>query len=290
MLVLVSGGTGFLGRAVAAALERQGAESLQLDRSRSGEALRRVLASIPRPRRGQAVMIHLAGLADPRSAQEHPERALDDIVGLTARTVEACLRYGLAKCVLVSSGMVYGPQPVQPVTEEVPPNPQGAYAGAKLAAELLAQGRVAGERMGLEIVRMANIVGPGMGERTVVRELLAQMKQRREPVVVQSRHPRRDYLHVSDAAEALIAVARLPGLPGTTRRFNAGTGIGTSVLELYHHLCAATDRTPSELQESGRADGRAFDIVLDARRLTAETGWQPRIAVREALRELADGA
>lgn len=289
-LMLVSGGTGFVGRATLAALDRRGAASVRLDRARSDETLHRVLASIPRARREQAVMVHLAGLADPRSAQEQPERVLDEIVGLTARTVEACLRYGLAKCVLVSSGMVYGRQTVQPVTEEALPNPQGAYAGAKAAAEMLAQGRVSGERLALEIVRVANVIGPGMGRRTIVWELLTQLRRRREPVIVQSLHPRRDYIHVSDVAEALIAVARLPALLGTTRRFNAGTGMGTSVLELYHYLCAVMGRAPTEPQESGQADVRAFDIVLDARRLQAQTGWKPTIALREALRELVDGA
>lgn len=288
--LIVTGSTGFLGRALAAALERAGQAALLLDRANSDAGLAKVLAEISEDDRAQAVLVHLAGLADARVAEEEPVKAIEGMIGLTAQTVEACVQFGLLKCVLISSGLVYGKQERQPVSETAPLNPLGVYAGAKAAAEMLARGLASRARLALDIVRPSNVIGPGMRRGTVLGDLIQQLQERRERTVLESLTPRRDYVHVRDVAEALLAVAKLPPVDGSIRVFNVGTGIGTSVADLYRLVAEAMRRTPTEPLVLPHGGGRAFDLFLDASALRAATGWSPRVKVRQAVEELVHGA
>jgi len=285
-LIVVTGGTGFLGKVVGSVLDSGGYPGRVLDRKHSGEALDSILAALPRHQVDKAVLIHLAGLADARAAEREPTRALDEIIGITYRTVDACVRFGLGKCVIVSSAMVYGRQAHQPICEKALLNPHGVYAGAKAAAEMFAIGRVTGERLALDIVRPGNIIGPGMKQGTLIRDIVSQLGQRSERVVLQSLHTQRDYIHILDAAAALIEVAGLPGESGQVRVFNVGTGIGTSVLALYRLLAEGMGVEPTEPTQTSPCDARAFSLVLDSTLLRRTTGWEPRMALKETVREL----
>ena len=289
-VIVVTGATGFVGRALAAALEALDVPHELLDRRRSKAGLEGALAALPASQRQRAVLIHLAGLSDARLAEREPSQALDDIVRLTLHTVEACVRFKLAKCVLVSTALVYGRQPCQPVAEEAMLRPQGLYAGAKAAAESIALGRAAGEAIALDIVRPCNVIGPGIKAGTLVADVLAQLRRRPSRVRLQSLHVRRDYLDVRDLAQALLAVARLPASPGQVRVFNAGTGIGTSALELCRLLQRIAGLPSTDPIETGAEDLRAFDLIPDPGRLRAMTGWAPIWSLEETLIEVAHGA
>lgn len=284
-LIIVTGGRGFLGSAVAATLQRQERPALILGRAASGNGLGKALRAIPAAQRRSAVMVHLAGWADARAAQRRPAAAFKAIVALTDLTVRACADARVAKCLVVSTAAVYGRQPQQPVSEEAPLLPQGAYAGWKAAAELAARGQMDQGPLALEIVRLSNVIGPGMHRASVIQELWTQMRAGRDPVTVQAAAPRRDYLHVEDAVAALLAVAQLPSSPGMVRVFNAGTGIGTSVKDVVERLATIAGRPVPMIRETAPEDARAFDLVLDAARLRAATGWAPSKTIQESLQE-----
>lgn len=289
--IVVTGAKGFLGRATLSTLQAQGLPCRGVDRSRTETALDDVLSSLPQAERSRAVLIHLAGLADAQLAQREPVAAVREIVGLVHHTVEACVRWELAKCVLVSSAVVYGCQDSQPVSEEALLNPRGIYAGAKATAEMMARNCVAGHRIALEIVRPGNVIGPGMRPGTIIREILAQLRKGEgDQIVLRSMSTRRDYIHVLDVATALIAIARLPAVPGHTRIFNVGTGVGTSAQELSQSLAEAMGKPNVQPAQRGSFDLRAFDLVLNSNALTQATGWQPRVPLQTALRELAHDA
>ena len=289
--IIVTGAKGFLGRATLSTLQAQGLPCRGVDRSRTETALEDVLSSLSPEERRDAVLIHLAGLADTQLAQREPVAAVREIVGLVHRTVETCVRWELAKCVLVSSAVVYGCQESQPVSEEALLNPSGIYAGAKATAEMVARNCVAGHRVALDIVRPGNVIGPGMKPGTIIREILGQLRTGDgEQIVLRSLRTRRDYIHVLDVAQALIAIARLPAVAGETRIFNVGTGVGTSAQELSQWLAEAMGKANVQPAQRGPYDVRAFDLVLDSKALTEATGWQPRVPLQTALRELAHDA
>lgn len=285
-VVIVTGATGFVGQDTVSRLEQDGQAYLALGRRESDEELLACVADVAPSQRSNAVLIHLAGLADGVLAQQEPERALQEIVGFALRAVDASLSAGLAKCVLVSSGMVYGQSLRLPMTEDAPLNPQGVYAGAKAAMEMLARGRVIGERFALEIVRLGNVIGPGMRRTTVVGEILGQLRQHPERVELNSLEARRDYLHVRDVARALVAIARLAPSGQQVRCWNVGTGIGTSVRELCQLITSTMGLQAVELTERRVHDIRAFDIALDSQALRQATGWKPEVTLAEALEEL----
>ena len=289
--IIVTGAKGFLGRATLATLQAKGLPCRGVERSRTDTALDDILSSMPLADRRRAALIHLAGLADAQIAQREPVMAVREIVGLVDRTAQACVRWELAKFVLVSSAVVYGCQESQPVSEEALLNPRGIYAGAKATAEMAARNCIAGHQVALEIVRPGNVIGPGMKPGTIIRDILGQLRKGEgEQVVLRSLRTRRDYIHVLDVARALIEIARLPSVPGETRIFNVGTGIGTSAQELSQWLAEAMGKANMQPAESGPSDVRAFDLVLNSRALTEATGWQPRVPLQTALREMVHDA
>lgn len=286
-LVIVTGATGIVGQATLAALQAAGLPALGLDHGASGEGLEAVLASRPAAERERAVLIHLAGPSDARAAEAHPAAAVQEIVALTHHTLELCLRFRLAKCVLVSTAAVYGPQPQQPVTEAAVPQPRGAYAGAKAACECLAMGRGAGEGLAVDIARPANVIAARRKPGTLLDDLLRRLRRGDNPVEVQRLGVRRDYVHVSDVARALALLAAQPAARGAVRRFNVGTGRGTTPEALCAALAEALGMTAPSVAQAGPGDARAFDLVLDASALRAATGWRPQVSLAEALREMA---
>lgn len=165
MKVLVTGATGFVGSHLVEALRRRDAEVTALVRSPgkvtglSGQSVRLVAgdlhdrAALENATRGQAIVIHVAGLVAARGEAEFLRTNRDG----TANLLEAATRAGVGRFVLVSSMAAGGPSALgRPLTGKETPRPVTAYGRSKLAAEeLLRAGRVP-----WTIVRPPVVYGP----------------------------------------------------------------------------------------------------------------------------------
>ena len=147
MRILVTGGAGFLGSALANALARQGHEVLVLDDLSAGDQTR-LDAKVffhrgeitNRPKlwtllQGVQCVYHLAARVLVAESILYPREYNDVNVGGTVALLEAMRDVGVPRLVFTSSGAVYGAQVEQPVSETTTPNPQSPYAVSKLAAE-----------------------------------------------------------------------------------------------------------------------------------------------------------
>jgi len=92
----------------------------------------------------------------------------------------------------------------------------------------------------------------------------------------------RDYVHVSDLAEAHVAA--LEGLPAAAGVYNLGTATGNSVLDVVRAVAHATARTP-EVRVAPRRAGDPAALVASYERACAVLGWRPR---RSLARIVAD--
>ena len=299
MKVLVTGGAGFIGSHVVDRLLRDGhdvcvVDNLQAGRRenvdpsarlhqvdiRDGEGLERVFAE-ERPE----VVSHQAAQASVRLSMEDPIRDAEVNVLGSLRVLEACRRHGVRKLVYAGTGgAAVGEPRYSPVDEEHPVEPLSPYGASKHQVEHYCALYRANWGLDTTILRYANVYGPRqdpLGEAGVIAIFIGRMlaPDGPEPIVNGSGEQERDYVYVGDVAEAnLLALER-----GSGGMYHLGTGVGTSVNELFDRLARLTSY--SHPRKHGPAlPGEVFKIALTAERARRELGWAPRVALDDGLR------
>ena len=290
MRAVVTGGAGFIGSHVVEALEARGDDVHVLDnlskgkRERVADGVDVHVADIRDPdaafeaARPEAVF-HLAAQADVRVSVEDPSLDADVNVLGTLRILEAARRHG-AKIVFASTGgAVYG-ECDRPATESAERRPLAPYGTSKLCGEeyLATWNRLYGT--GHVSLRFANVYGPRQephGEAGVVAIFMGLLRDGGTPKLYGDGTQSRDYVFVSDVVEAMLAAV---GRDGGT--YNVGTGVETSVLELYD----AIQRASGVAREPEFAEPRLGELqrsVLDISRAKRDLGWQPAHSLADGL-------
>jgi len=291
MRVLITGITGFVGRHLARELLDHGFEVFGVSTDRAAlEGVRMFVADITDlPGMVQLMgdtdpeaVVHLAGLSHVGESWQRPGDYLEvNFVGTRNLLRAADGR----RMVFASSAEVYGQVPAaeQPISEDRPPSPRSPYAMTKACSEVIALER------GAIVVRSFNSVGVGQARHfalpSFTSQLVAIERGEREAILrVGDLSPRRDFLHVADAAAAYRILIEC-GEPG--RIYNLASGEASSIKDALERL-----RAVSGVQAEVQVDPervRPVDIPLllgDNRRLRA-LGWEPRAGgLDQALSEL----
>ncbi len=262
-LTLVTGAGGFIGRHVVTEAERRGWDLLVIAHSwSSSHELSAALGDAPVTR-----CIHLGWYADPvdyLTAVEPNLRSLQNSLDLFSLLMERGCRH----LVVAGSSAEYAPSP-SPHDEFELVTPWSVYGSAKAALHLFLDSSWRPSSMGLAWARLFNVTGPFEHRRrllpTVTRSLLQG-----EPIDLSPGEQRRDFLDVTDAAGALVALSDTAAR-GT---FNVCSGQGTS---LRHLLGAIAQRTgdASLLRFGARPyhPREAMSVVGSNQRLRQATGW-----------------
>jgi UDP-glucose 4-epimerase len=288
---VVTGGAGFIGSHVVDALLARGDEVYVLDDlSRGKRANVPVAAELyavdvrsdvdgvfgaARPE----VCFHLAAQADVRVSVERPDFDAEVNVLGTLHILEAARRYGTKVIFSSTGGAIYG-ECDGPADEDHPRNPLSPYGVSKLAGEeyLLAYNRLYGG--GHVALRYGNVYGPRQdphGEAGVVAIFMSRLRSGGTPQIFGDGTQTRDYVYVGDVVAATLAAGLHDG--GV---LNVGTGIETSVLDLYEQIQQASgiERAP-EFAEA--RTGELQRSVLDASRARDELGWIPEHSLDDGL-------
>ncbi|QRK10078.1 NAD-dependent epimerase/dehydratase family protein [Archangium violaceum] len=292
---VVTGGLGFIGRALAEALVRRGDRVTLLARPggarppegttpwpadlRSTEGLEDAL-------RGADVVFHLAANANTTRAIEEPRYDFEVNVGGTFNLLEAALRARARRFVYVSSAAVYGTPERFPMDELHPTRPFMPYGATKLSGELLC--RVFHHAHGLETVigRPFCVYGPGEDPARAMVEVSRFLRWHLNglpiPVLGDARRKTRDFVHVDDVVSALLLLAEA-GQGGEA--YNIGSGEESSMEDLVRLVGEATGR-PATLEERPHITDDTYRLVADISRLRA-LGYAPRVMLAEGVRALA---
>jgi UDP-glucose 4-epimerase len=290
MRAIVTGGAGFIGSHVTEALLGLGDEVHVLDDLSKGKrenvpaGAELHVADIREPDavfdsvRPEAVL-HLAAQADVRVSVEQPAYDAEVNVLGTVRILEAARRHG-AKLVFSSTGgAIYG-ECDGPAPETAERRPLAPYGTSKLAAEeyLRTYNRLYGT--GHVVLRYGNVYGPRQephGEAGVVAIFMGLLRDGGTPRVFGDGSQSRDYVYAGDVARATLAALERNG--GV---YNVGTGVETSVLELFDAIRRTTgiDRDPEHAPARlGELQRSVLDVSLAAR----ELGWRPETSLAAGL-------
>jgi UDP-glucose 4-epimerase len=294
--VLVTGGAGFIGSHVVDRLIRDGHGVAVVDNLSAGRrdhvhpAATLHVCDIRSARLSGAfaaarpqVVVHVAAQAAvARSVADPVFDASVNVLG-TAALLEACRRTGVGRVVYTSTGgAAYGDTETLPTPEDHPTRATSPYGVSKVTAERYLD-VWSGLTGGLAVaLRLANVYGPRQnphGEAGVI-AIFAHRLLRGEPCVVYGDGEQtRDYVYVEDVADA---VARALTRPEASGPVNVGTGMETTVNELYRRLARAAG--VGRAAEHGPArPGEQRRSVLDPSRAKALLGWTPATALDDGL-------
>jgi UDP-glucose 4-epimerase len=302
MKVLVTGGAGFLGGALANALAGRHHAVYVLDDLSAGDRAvldRRVLFTggdvrdVPRLWRlldDVDVVYHLAARVSVPESIRYPVEYNAVNTGGTVAVLTAARDAGVRRVVLASSGTVYGDQPQQPIPESAEPRPNNPYAVSKLAAEHYV--RAIGQLYRIEtvILRIFNAYGPGQAvspaHPPVIPHFLRQVLSGGS-VVLHGTPPgaqTRDFIFVDDVVDALIRAGTVGGLSGMT--LNIGSGSETSITAVVTELERVTGRTARTLTSPDQSGG-VTRLCADIRAAREALDWRPTVDLHAGLGRLA---
>lgn len=303
---LVTGGAGFIGSHVADLLLARGYGVEIVDDFSSGRMgnvahgvrvhemdIRSPDAARIVERRHFDVIVHLAAQMDVRKSVADPVfDANTNIVG-TLNLLEALRRSGHGRSTRIvfssTGGVLYGDFVTPPNLETFAKDPESPYAVAKLCVEhyLAYYGRVHG--MDTVALRLGNVYGPRQdphGEAGVVAIFCGRLLEGKPLTIFGDGMQTRDYVYVTDVAEATLQAATHP-LPQPerldARAFNVGTGVGTPVVKIAE-LLRASARSELPVEFAPRRPGEqqhSFVSIDKARRLL---GWSPSVSLEDGLR------
>jgi len=271
--ILLLGGTGFIGGALAGRLKGE-KRTVHILGRHGAERLEDVL-----PRCG--TVVHLASATTPGSSARHPDMELGNLT-LTLRLLELMQDYPETHLIFFSSGgTVYGNPGWLPVTEDAPIAPLSNHGAGKAAQEAFCQAfRVRGHAV--TILRPSNAYGPGQipkGGFGLIRTMLECIRVDTPLEIWGDGENIRDFIYIDDIVEACTRLINLPQDSGT---YNLGSGIGYSINQVRRIVEQVTGIDLKTSHHLARGiDVRA--VVLDISRIDARLSWKPQTGLEQGV-------
>src|SRR5215212_10714213 len=302
---LVTGGAGFIGSHIAAALAGSGARVRVLDDLSTGHAenleeiggdMEFVRASLldadalGRALEGVELVFHEAAIPSVPRSVEDPEATHRACVEGTFALLVAARRAGVRRVVYAASSSAYGDQPTLPKAEEMRPEPLSPYAVAKLVGEYYCQ--VFTRVYGLETVslRYFNVFGPrqdpGSQYSGVVSRFISSLLSGEQPVIYGDGEQSRDFTYIDNVVAANLSAASAKEASGKV--INVANGQRITLNELLSELKDLTGKrdVTAEYREPRVGDVKhsLADITLARQYL----GYESKVALREGLQRTID--
>jgi UDP-glucose 4-epimerase len=296
---LITGGAGYIGSHVIRSLQAAGIGAVAIDDLSHGLA-HRIPNDVPliraRIQDREAVaaaideyaitgVIHLAALKAAGESVEKPLEYYTENVGGMVDLLAVMRDKGVRNFVYSSSAAVYGTPSSNPVTEDAPLIPENPYGETKVVGEWMARDAGVAWNLSWVALRYFNVAGAGwdeLGDNSVnnlIPMVFAALDAGRSPKIFGDDYPTpdgtciRDYIHVSDLADAHVAAARLCEERQAADVFNVGRGAGSSVREVMDVIGTVIGRdVGAEVAPRRLGDPPATFAAID--KSAEELGWR----------------
>jgi UDP-arabinose 4-epimerase len=301
--ILVTGGAGFVGSHACKALSRAGYLPVTFDNLERGHESAVKWGPLERgdlrnekdlertfeAHRPRAIM-HFAAYAYVGESTVDPAKYYDNNVGGTAKLLQACAAFGCKNVVFSSSCATYGVPVRLPLKEDAAQNPVNPYGYTKLVVERMLNDAEAAYWIRHVALRYFNAAGADpdgeLGElhqpetHLIPLVLFAAMGRERSIKIFGHDYPTadgtciRDYVHVSDLADAHVAAIEWLAAGNASDSFNLGNGRGFSVAEVVAASEKVTGR-PVRTEMCARRPGDPPVLVSDSSKARRLLGWTP---------------
>ena len=297
MRILVTGGAGFIGSALASHLVRLGHRVRVLDDLSAGDPssldkevafTRGDVRDIPKLwtlLRGVECVFHLAARVSVSESILYPVEYNEVNVGGTVSMMTAARDAGVRRVVLASSGTVYGEQKEQPVKETAVVRPPNPYAVTKIASEYYLSAIGALYDIEVVMLRIFNAYGPGQAvppsHPPVIPHFVRQALSGGTGVIFGTGGQTRDFIYISDVVDALTTAGLGDDVNGLI--INIGTGQEVSINDLVKKMEALLGRKVAYLPNPSQSGGvsRLVSEISLARKVL---GFEPKISIDAGLR------
>jgi len=304
--LLVTGGAGYIGSHALRALRRAGHTAVVVDDLRAGSAPERVgdaplvkvdagdpagLADVMRRYGPFDGALHFAGSISVPESVARPLLYYRNNTAASAVLLDACVRHGLRAFVFSSTAAVYGAPETQPIPEGAPLDPQNPYGASKAMVERQLADAATAHGLAWAALRYFNASGAdpagGIGEchdpETHLIPLALEAAAGLRPALqlfgtdyaTRDGTCVRDYIHVTDLAEAHVLAVESLLAGGSSDAWNLGTGRGSTNREVLAAVERVTGRRVP-VREAPRRPGDPPVLVADPSRFRRALGWAPR--------------
>jgi UDP-arabinose 4-epimerase len=302
--VLITGGAGYIGGHSAKALAGAGFYPVVVDDLRTGHrsavrwgplveadladkaALGKVFETYP-----ISAVIHFAGSAYVGESMAAPHLYFQNNVGCALSLLDTMREHGVDRIVFSSSCATYGRPQAIPITEEHPQQPVNPYGESKLMVEKILYWYARAFGLRYTILRYFNAAGadpngelgemhqpePHLIPRVIASALgsLSHVEVYGTDYETVDGTAVRDYIHVTDLAEAHVAALRYLESGGAAAAFNLGTGMGHSVRQVIAAVEQVSGRKVP-FQDLPRRAGDPAELVADACQAMRHLAWSPQ--------------
>lgn len=286
--VLVTGGRGFIGRAVVRAFTSSGIPVTVVDRQGPDglhDGVDHVVGDLCDPQvRDRAVapgtvgIVHLAAATSVLRSVERPMQTYTDNVAVTQELLELARVRGVRRFLLASTNAVVGDVGAATINEQLPLRPLTPYGATKAACEMLLSGYFGAYGMSTCALRFSNVYGPGMAAKdSFVPRLMRSALTGSTVRIYGDGGQRRDLVHVDDVVRGVLL--------GADSSYSGaaiiGSGVSVSVLEMVEAVRRVTGR-PVPTEHVAAQQGEMPAVTVDLSHSADVIGYRPTI-------ELVDG-
>jgi UDP-glucose 4-epimerase len=312
MTVLVTGGAGYIGSHMVLALAEAGESVVVIDNLSTGfstslpegvplfigDAADENLVEGVIAAHGVESIVHFAGSVVVPDSMRDPLAYYRNNTMTTRSLLNAAVKSGVNRFIFSSTAAVYGNPERMPVTEDAPTRPLSPYGSSKLMTEIMLHDVAAAHGMNYVVLRYFNVAGAdpqariGLATAGATHLLKIAVEaatgQRAKIDVYGTDYPTpdgscvRDFIHVSDLAQAHRAALSYLRAGGASTTLNCGYGRGYSVLETIEAVRRVSGRNFA-VQTAPRRPGDIMTMIADTGRIAATLDWTPQYADLETI-------
>jgi UDP-glucose 4-epimerase len=305
MTVLVTGGAGYIGSHMVLALAEAGERVVVIDNLSTGlssfvpEGVPLFIGDAADENLVEGVIashevnsiIHFAGSVIVPESMRDPLAYYRNNTMTTRNLLNAAVRCNVSRFIFSSTAAVYGNREQMPVAEDAPTMPLSPYGMSKLMSEIMLHDVATAHRMNYVVLRYFNVAGAdplarvGLATAGATHLLKVAVEtatgQRTKIDVYGTDYPTpdgtcvRDFIHVSDLAQAHRAALRYLDNGGASTTWNCGYGRGYSVFEVIQAVRNVCGRN-FPVQQADRRPGDIMTMIADTRRIHAAIDWTPQ--------------
>jgi len=229
---------------------------------------------------GIDIVIHLANLSFIPASYNEPKKFYETNYLSTLNMLELC-RLQNAKMIYFSSYM-YGHPQYQPIDENHPIQAYNPYSQTKVICESLCEGYNRDFKVPITIFRPFNIYGKGQNPEFLIPSIIQQAQNGK--IIIKDDRPKRDYIHVEDIVEAIIAA--IDNQTDKFEKFNLGTGKSYSVKEIIEIVRGFFNSDIEYICTHEIRENEVLNTVADISKVKNELHWQPKISIQDGLKKM----